>query len=493
VPTPQTAALSPQNAVPPASGTTTVALAPQPAAAASAAAAPDARVAAAPAAAGGSSVSTGGDRSTAPQQPAPPDKSPASNASGSDADYGVVTVFYGTDRAPMAGPPPASGFSGWWWWTACSTILPAGLALAAWRAQHRRAWVIGTGAGLALTLLLAIVAASDGMGGVADAPLKGTNYGPDRGSLALGTCRVSVPKARQLPRLDPASLVALGLHVDLSKNQVLLDVQPSPEENFYRDLKARVAASSRKEAFVYVHGFNNSFADAAVVAAELAVDLKFDGAPVVYSWPSQAELVDYTVDECNVAWTQPHFKAFLLALARQSGATSIHLIAHSMGNRALTSVLEEISEEMRDSTHLFRQVVLAAPDIDADTFRQEIAPAIVKTADRVTLYASSSDQALALSKRVHGYPRAGESGEQLVVVPGVDTIDVSAVDTGLIGHDYYTDSSGVVADLVDVIQGALPPQKRPWLLPKQADALTYWIFTKASQALSRAPSSTGYK
>jgi len=224
------------------------------------------------------------------------------------------------------------------------------------------------------------------------------------------------------------------------------------------------------------------------------VDLKFDGAPILYSWPSQGELVEYTIDETNVAWTQPHFKAFLLAVARQSGATSIHLIAHSMGNRALTSALEDLADEMRDSTHLFRQVVLAAPDIDADTFRQEIAPAIVKTADRVTLYASSLDEALALSKRVHGYPRAGESGEQLVVVPGVDTIDVSAVDTGLIGHDYYTDSSGVVADLVDVIQGALPPQKRPWLLPKQqADALTYWIFTKASTALSRAPASSTYK
>jgi esterase/lipase superfamily enzyme len=354
--------------------------------------------------------------------------------------------------------------------------------------------VVGAGAGLALTLLLGVAAILDGTGGVAEAPLQGPNYGPDRGRLTLGTCRVSVPKASQFPRLDPSSLVQLGVHVDLSKNQVLLDVQPSPEESFYRDLKSRVAASSRKEAFVYIHGFNNSFADAATVTAELAVDLKFDGAPILYSWPSQATLVDYTVDECNVAWTQPHFKAFLLAVAQQSGATSIHLIAHSMGNRALTSVLEEMSDEMRDSTHLFRQVVLAAPDIDADTFRQEIAPAIVKTADRVTLYASSLDEALALSKRVHGYPRAGESGEQLVVVPGVDTIDVSAVDTGLIGHDYYTDSSGVVADLVDVIQGALPPQKRPWLLPKQqADALTYWIFTKASTALSRAPASSTYK
>ena len=270
----------------------------------------------------------------------------APKASAGDRDYGVVTIFYGTDRAPLVGPPPASGLAGWWWWTACSTILPAGLSLAAWRAQRRRTWVIGAGAGLALTLLLAAAAVLDGTGGVAEAPLKGPSYGPDRGHLTLGCCRVSVPKASQFPRLDPSSLVQLGVHVDLSKNQVLLDVQPAAEENFYRDLKSRVAGSSHKEAFVFVHGFNTSFADAAVVTAELAVDLKFDGAPILYSWPSQATLVDYTVDECNVAWAQPHFKAFLLAVAQQSGATSIHSIAHSMGNRALMFVLEEMSEEM---------------------------------------------------------------------------------------------------------------------------------------------------
>ncbi len=219
--------------------------------------------------------------------------------------------------------------------------------------------------------------------------------------------------------------------------------------SFYCDLKSRVAASSHKEAFVFVHGFNNSFADAAEVTAELAVDLKFDGAPILYSWPSQATLVNYTVNECNVAWTQPHFKAFLLAVAQQSGATSIHLIAHSMGNRALTSVLRgPVRRDARLDPPLppggagrarHRRRHLPRGDRPGD--REDGRP---RDALRLVL-----DEALALSKRVHGYPRAGESGEQLVVVPGVDTINVSAVNTGLIGHDYYTDSSGVIADLVE--------------------------------------------
>ena len=113
------------------------------------AAASGALAAPSPGAAAGPSGGASGDRPVGPSQPAQPEKPPAaSNTSAGDPDYGVVTIFYGTDRGPVVGQPPPSAFSGWWWWTACSTVLPAGLALAAWRAEHRRAWVMGaTGRG----------------------------------------------------------------------------------------------------------------------------------------------------------------------------------------------------------------------------------------------------------------------------------------------------------------------------------------------------------
>ncbi|MEZ6079827.1 MAG: hypothetical protein R3C56_30390 [Pirellulaceae bacterium] len=57
--------------------------------------------------------------------------------------------------------------------------------------------------------------------------------------------------------------------------------------------------------------------------------------------------------------------------------------------------------------------------------------------------------ALIASKQVHGYPRAGESGANIVIVPGIETIDVSGIDLSLLGHSYYGDSEPMLRDLFE--------------------------------------------
>ena len=81
---------------------------------------------------------------------------------------------------------------------------------------------------------------------------------------------------------------------------------------FDSQLQACVDLSRRKEVLVFIHGFNVGFEDAARRTARIAFDLRFEGAPIFYSWPSQTGLLSYTVDETNVAWTVPHLKEFLL-------------------------------------------------------------------------------------------------------------------------------------------------------------------------------------
>jgi hypothetical protein len=120
---------------------------------------------------------------------------------------------------------------------------------------------------------------------------------------------------------------------------------------------------------------------------------------------------------------------------------------------------------------------LTAPDIDTDTFVHDIAPAIVPTAKRVTLYASSKDMALAFSKTVHGYDRAGESGEKIVLLDGVDTIDVSAIDTNLVGHFYYGDNRSVLSDMFNLIKGQ-PAMDRFGLKKRTKDRRPYWVFSR---------------
>ena len=121
----------------------------------------------------------------------------------------------------------------------------------------------------------------------------------------------------------------------------------------------------------------------------------------------------------------------------------------------------------------FTHVILTAPDIDAGVFTQ-LADTIRKTAGRVTLYASSSDKALKVSKQINGYPRAGDAGAGILVITGIDTIDVSAVDTDLIGHSYYGDNRSVLSDMFNLLRGQSPP--RFGLKEAAMGTLKYWRF-----------------
>lgn len=403
----------------------------------------------------------------------------AETAAPQDAGFTRVKVYYGTDRARRevgAGGSPVR--FPWHVWLAVSAAITIAVASTAFFRPKSRLLKGLSGAGLLATLVLGVATAASRFGSSADDLAPDELYGNERGAVELGTCEVSIPARHQMGELESPSILHLEFHEDPTRHVVLLEVTPLAPDDFFADCRNRVAASQGQEALVFVHGYNVSFEDAARRTAQLAYDLHFDGAPIFYSWPSQAGLLEYAVDETNAAWTVPHLKDFLTEVTQKTGARSVNLVAHSMGNRALTSALVNLSYELGDRARIFRNVILTAPDIDAEVFRRDIAPAIVKTADRVTLYASSKDEALALSRKYHGYPRAGDSGADLVVVPGIDTIDVSAVDTSFLGHSYYGSNDTVLADLGQLLLKAAQPDQRPWLRPETAGALRYWVLLR---------------
>jgi hypothetical protein len=75
---------------------------------------------------------------------------------------------------------------------------------------------------------------------------------------------------------------------------------------------------------------------------------------------------------------------------------------------------------------------------------------------RVTLYSCASDKGLIISRTFHGSPRAGDS---IVIVPGIDVTDASAVDTSLLGHSYFAGNRSVISDIHALIRNELP---RSW-------------------------------
>ncbi len=298
--------------------------------------------------------------------------------------------------------------------------------------------------------------------------------------LHLGTCEVSIPRDHQIARVErPMSVLSVEFREDPAKHVVLLRVTPMGPDNYWNALKRRVAASPDRSSLVFVHGYNVGFAEAARRTAQLAYDLEFQGAPILYSWPAEERFWRYSVAEANVEWTTPHLRDFLARIAAQSGARAVHVVAHSMGNRAVVQALNQIAlREAAAGTPLFKQVALTAPDVDAGVFA-ELAAQIRRTAERVTLYASDNDDALRSSAALHAFPRAGLGGEGVLVVPGVDTIDVSTVDTSLLGHSYYGDNASVVADLHRLFREGTPPDQRFGLNRVQRSGGAYWRFRPA--------------
>ena len=265
---------------------------------------------------------------------------------------------------------------------------------------------------------------------------------------------------------------------DLQKHVVLLSVTPASKSQFFAALTARIRASKDHNAFIFIHGYNVSFEDAARRTAQIAYDLGFDGAPVFYSWPSQGTFKGYLIDETNIEWTQVHLRRFLDEFVAHTEATNIYLIAHSMGNRALLRAFSTLVADKPALRQRFREIILTAPDIDADVFKHDIAPQIIGTHATVTLYASSEDRALLASKKFHGYPRAGDARDGLILMPGIDTIDATGVDTSFVKHSYFAETRSILADIFYLIREGKRPDHRFGLESVHTGAGQYWKFKK---------------
>jgi esterase/lipase superfamily enzyme len=291
-------------------------------------------------------------------------------------------------------------------------------------------------------------------------------YGNKRGELEVGYLDVSIPETHKYGELETSSRWSVFAHTmgddELKRKYILLlNVAALEQESFNEELQQHVESSPSNDILLFVHGYNSSFEDAARRAAQLAYDLDFDGTPMMYSWPSQASTMSYTVDEAVVRLSGRRMARFLREIVEEAGADRIHLIAHSMGNRALVEALERLAAEQQGeaSEPMFGQIVFTAPDVDRDFFVEAV-QGLQGSAERITLYASENDLALHSSAVLHGAPRAGLAGKGIVSAAGIDTIDMSDIDADLLGHGYFAAKEGAIYDLFRLFWLGDPPQSR---------------------------------
>lgn len=152
---------------------------------------------------------------------------------------------------------------------------------------------------------------------------------------------------------------------------------------------------------VFVHGFNTNFQEALYRVAQLTADAGLDDAPILFAWPSQAEVTGYVADRDAVTYSRDQLSSLLAKLARNPAVGDITIVGHSMGSWLTVEALRQLRLTGNNALISRLKVILAAPDIDVDVFRAQM-DVIGPLNPPMTLLVSRDDVALSFSSRIAG-------------------------------------------------------------------------------------------
>lgn len=288
-------------------------------------------------------------------------------------------------------------------------------------------------------------------------------------TLTLGRVHVSVPAVQPAPG---------GVRLHLRWIRRMLGAQPSYRAGDYvqcgdaqltEDLRS---IDAEAPALLYIHGYRTSMDRAVLTAAQFGCDLNI-GRMTLFSWPSADAHQAYAADVAACEGSERALESFILLVANAVAPCPLNILAHSMGNRIFLRALQRVVTKVEAAAGPgLGQVILAAPDVDRDSFLQ-VVPTCIQLAQRATMYVSGGDVALAASSRLHGAPRVGYT-PPVTVLQNLDTIEVSAVDTSLLGHGYHANHRAVLSDMHYMLHMRTPPERRFALVRMQCDGSTYW-------------------
>ena len=257
-------------------------------------------------------------------------------------------------------------------------------------------------------------------------------FGAKRGPLHYGLAEVSFPKAR-LAYTIPLPLMPLAKQ-DPAKHVTIRKVTDVSKDDIFKAIEQSAAKSGQNRVIVFTHGYNTSFRDPIMMLAAIKEDI--DHPVVMFSWPSAGLATSYLPDETNAEWARSDVKVTLGDLIKRLPGVRVTLAAHSLGSRVALAALKELAGENPTGAQAIDEVILAAPDFDADTFGRDYAH--LAAGRSLTLFVSANDRALVVSQNIHGATRLGNlAPEKLALPAAMNIVDLGALRTTWLGHSYH--------------------------------------------------------
>jgi esterase/lipase superfamily enzyme len=301
-----------------------------------------------------------------------------------------------------------------------------------------------------------------------DDPLTDNNH--------YGMVEVSIPKNHRRGKQEFASASKFKVTDHIGLINIWLYENG---EDFETKVKSIADQTSSKDIFVMIHGYNVTFKNAAEFYGTFIYDTNFRGLPFLYTWSSDGHTGGYSDDEDDVSWSETGFSIFMDRVwkMQKNLGGKVHILAHSMGNRLLLRHLYSIREkyDLKTTNPPFENVIFAAPDVDGTEFSDKFVRS-KHLGKQFTLYANGNDLALRASNLKHNWwrrfafavglseigsaDRAGTSGKKKIMSEKLDTIDLTPLKTGGLGHCDFATNPAVIQDIDGLLNSGLKVEER---------------------------------
>ncbi|MEA3639353.1 MAG: alpha/beta hydrolase [Lamprobacter sp.] len=244
----------------------------------------------------------------------------------------------------------------------------------------------------------------------------------------------------------------LGLGMWLDESRWLLDEEIRitrltrlDRTAFIHQMRGMVSASPHRGLLLLVHGLRTDLDFAMRGTAFLAHILDINAPVIVFDWPANQgdSLRGYRRARQIATASGSELAAVLRLLIDEVRPQQLWVAANSLGAQVIVDAIAHLAQEpsFADAERAISDVVLTAPDISYGQFNAQFKHQLAALVDDTTIYVSSNDRALLLSRLINLQRRLGESTLDKVNAELIDEIEQLLE---------LTDSDNGRVELVDV-------------------------------------------
>jgi esterase/lipase superfamily enzyme len=303
-------------------------------------------------------------------------------------------------------------------------------------------------------------------------------------------------------RIEPN--LGLGMLINpsdwfLNEEIQLQAVRTLEREQFVAQIRAQVEASPYRSLLVVVHGFREAYPSALRKTAFLSHILDIDTPVLLFDWPGDqgSSLRGYRRARGVAKASAAELAETLALVIRQVQPRRLWLLANSMGAQVVVDAFHVLyrDADLADVQTEIENLVLTAADADHAQFNNQFKDEIKALADKVTVYVSSNDRALLVSRLINRGQRLGEStldprnpgqAQQAaslsrLLEPGDERlvlVDVTPVNRTRNFHNFSLETPEFFDDLFLRFTGTELPQTRGLYFLQTPAGVRYFVLTR---------------